>query len=157
MAKTELVKVTPKIKRLQAKVAAHQAQNAGVLRAAFDHIAATVKALADLDTFGEKTLESEIQLFIDVAKRFEARIKTCAIGTLRHGFIITSACTCCPWNVVDRPSAMGAWGLASALASSARVSAASSSLTGPRPGSGCPSASGSRSTWSSARRSRRRA
>ena len=76
MAKTELVKVTPKIKRLQAKVVAHQAQNAGILRTAFDQISSSVKALADLDTFGEKTLESEIQLFLDVAKRFEARIKT---------------------------------------------------------------------------------
>ena len=65
-----------KLKRLSAKVAAHKAQNAGMLRSAFDELSRAVKTLVEVDVFGDKGLENEIKIIQEVTKRFRARVKT---------------------------------------------------------------------------------
>ena len=65
-----------KIQRLSAKVAAHKAQNAGMLRSAFDELSRAVKTLVEVDVFGDKGLENEIKILQEITKRFRARVKT---------------------------------------------------------------------------------
>ena len=63
-----------KIKRLAVKVAAHQAQNAGVLRTAFDSLSGAVKLLAEVDTYKKDMVEGEINLLVRMIKRFREKM-----------------------------------------------------------------------------------